>query len=411
MIDKAGPSSILKQNVLKQSTQVNHPILKSHLMKLRYCCILIAAINFSCQVSVKNNEASNFERNKEAREDSIKLAEAYALQSRISETATPVFQTDYVDEDVEEDAADDPAFWFNEQNPEASVIYGSNKKGGIYSYDLTGSTLNYYPVGEVNNIDVRSKVAIGPEVFDIIGGSNRSDNSIYLMKIDSIGALSTLGSLIIDTTFIDEVYGFCLAKTNENKVLAIANGKNGQIGAYMIDMKEGKLTFDLTYQWKLESQPEGMVVDEVNDILYVGEEQLGIWKVVLAPDTTPSLIPSSTQEQNEKIIYDIEGLSLYQMENPWHPSGVLIASIQGSFSYAVFDLSESNNYIGSFKITDSETIDGVEETDGLEIVNYAIPANYPQGILIVQDGFNTKGGEALSQNFKVVDMQEVLKLF
>lgn len=388
-------------------------------MKSTHLLLIALAFNFACQTLSKEKDADTslatkpgeFIRNKEAREDSIKLTEAYALRALIPDSVVASFQTNAVEEAVDEDAADDPAFWYNQQKPESSVIYGSNKKGGIYAYDLTGAELAYYPVGEVNNIDVRQQTKIGNKTMDILGGSNRTNNSIYLMAIDTAGSLSDFGSLELDTTFVDEVYGFCLAKTKDNEVLAIANGKNGQIAAYTLDLGKQNVSFELVHQWKLATQPEGMVADDRTNTLYVGEEESGIWKMALSADSTPIQLAASTSQANNRISYDIEGLSLYKMENPWHASGVLIASIQGSFSYAVFDLSDDNNYLGSFKIVDSQRIDGVEETDGLEVVNYDLSPAYPKGILIVQDGFNLSNGEAVSQNFKIVNMEDILKFW
>lgn len=382
-------------------------------MKAAHSFILALILFIACDEATRDGTSTRreFVKNQEAREDSIQLATAYFLQGKISRSVTPSLQTDFVDESKDEDAADDPAFWYNERNPDASLIYGSNKKGGIYAYNLSGKELNYYPVGEVNNIDVRRHVNLGSGHLDVLGGSNRTDNSIYIMAIDAAGALSHLGSLVIDASFVDEVYGFCMAKTSDDKALAIVNGKNGQIAGYSLEMKENQLLFDRKVQWKLETQPEGMVVDDPENLLYVGEEQHGIWKIALKEGSVPSLILSSTQSANDGISYDIEGLSIYRLDNPWHRSGVLIASIQGSFSYAIFDLSDQNNYISSFKIAGSEEIDGVEETDGLEVVNQTISTSFPQGILIVQDGFNTEQGKAVSQNFKIIDMASILQLW
>ena len=55
-------------------------------------------------------------------------------------------------------------------------------------------------------------------------------------------------------------------------------------------------------------------------------------------------------------------------------------------------------------------MDGVEETDGLEIYGGELPAPFNKGLLMVQDGFNEKAGEPESQNFKLVDLQKVLEL-
>ena len=36
-----------------------------------------------------------------------------------------------------DDAADDPAIWVNRANPALSLIFGTDKKSGIYVYDLS----------------------------------------------------------------------------------------------------------------------------------------------------------------------------------------------------------------------------------------------------------------------------------
>jgi len=36
------------------------------------------------------------------------------------------------------DAADDPAIWFNQFSPNNSIIFGTDKRSGVYSYNLAG---------------------------------------------------------------------------------------------------------------------------------------------------------------------------------------------------------------------------------------------------------------------------------
>lgn len=351
-------------------------------------------------------------RNKEAREDSTKLAEALALQSQVEWSIQAVVETKPVAEGAEEDAADDPAFWLNALAQEESIVFGTNKKGGIYAYDLKGNEMAYYEVGEVNNIDIRQGILVGQDTIDVIGGSNRSDNSIVLYQIDSMGQLQPLleTNFTIDSLDIDEVYGFCLHKDQNGRLHALVNGKNGQINSYALSNNDGRVELNKTRSWKLMTQPEGMVADDQNGTLYIGEEEKGIWKTSLNGSEELELIESSLKDNNEFIAYDIEGLSMYVDPSGVATEGFLVASIQGSFSYALFERKGNNQYIGSFKIVASNTIDGVEETDGLEIVSIPVGASFPKGMLIVQDGFNTNQSESESQNFKLVDLSEVLQL-
>jgi 3-phytase len=138
----------------------------------------------------------------------------------------------------------------------------------------------------------------------------------------------------------------------------------------------------------------------------VGLEGEGIFSLNADPEGDKALVflPGSSAE-NENIVYDIEGLALFSYQE----NDYLIASIQGNFSYALFNLAEGGRYLTSFIISDG-FIDGVEETDGLEITTRPLNKQFPRGILVVQDGFNTNGTIALSQNFKYVSTDKILGL-
>src|SRR5436190_10599778 len=47
----------------------------------------------------------------------------------------------------DKDAADDPEIWVDPSNPARGVIIGTDKKAGLYVYDLAGKQLQYLPGG------------------------------------------------------------------------------------------------------------------------------------------------------------------------------------------------------------------------------------------------------------------------
>ncbi|MEL7535097.1 MAG: phytase, partial [Bacteroidota bacterium] len=138
--------------------------------------------------------------------------------------------------------------------------------------------------------------------------------------------------------------------------------------------------------------------------LYVGQEDGGIWKLKLDPeDTTEAQKLAMSGEENPAIAYDVEGLSIYRNED----EAFLMASSQGNFSYAIFDLTAANHYLTSIKIKEQGSIDGVEETDGLALYPDSLNEQFPAGIMIVQDGFNFEGDSTVPQNFKLIDWRQV----
>lgn len=347
----------------------------------------------------------------EAREDSLELAKAIADQNKISLSITPDVETQIIKANSAEDAADDPAIWVHPDNPERSLVFGSNKKGGLAAYDLSGSEVSYYPIGNINNVDVLYQFPLGDSLVSVLGCSNRSTQSINLFIINPAdGSLKNIAadSLLLDNNLIDDVYGFCFAhdKTSQ-KNYTIINGKNGMLQQFEMLGSDNGIRLELSRSVKFDSQTEGMVADHETGMLYVGEEGRGIWKLSISPDTgSEKHFLSGSDETNPNIVYDIEGLTLFKKGE----TGFLIASSQGNFSYAVFELEGENRYVNSFKVSGHQNIDGVEETDGLDVVTDSLSPDFPNGLLVLQDGFNYENEQQVPQNFKFVDLKKLLEI-
>ena len=347
----------------------------------------------------------------EAWEDEAEFKEARSYQDKIPAVVFATVETHPMPEKVGDDAADDPAIWIHPTLPELSLLLGTNKKGGLAVYSLDGKEVAYYPLGTPNNVDVRYGFPLQDKKVDLAGFSDRSINGFRIVLIDSTGQLTEAegGIISCDTAFIDEAYGFCLYHHSQSsQFYAFLNGKNGKIGQYHIQADSNGQGLNIQHIRTLEvpSQPEGMVADDEMGVLYAGEEGAGIWRFPAIPGDGDlgRKIHQSSMNDNPDIRYDIEGLALYYAPEG---QGYLIASSQGSFSYAVFKREAGNAYVGSFKILDGEKADGAEETDGLEVVNVSLGSSFPFGVLIVQDGFNFEGDSLASQNFKLIPWEQV----
>jgi 3-phytase len=348
------------------------------------------------------NCSPQFVRNKEARDDTRAFKAAKMSQSVIANTVYPLEETTPVScSSSDEDAADDPAIWYNEETPSLSVVYGSNKIEGIHAYNLKGKELQFIACGRINNIDVRQDVMFLNQRMDILAGSNRTDRSIDLFRILPDGSL--------DTTMLGKIglgeikpYGFCLGKSENNLLHIYVNDKKGSVLHFSVNAQGDLSNMDMR-RLSVETQPEGMVVDDLNNKLYIGEEQKGIWEAD-AFDTNSNrkeFFHSST-DKNPNIRYDIEGLALL-------PPNYLVASSQGNFSYCIFDI-RTKKYLSSYKVMSRDHIDGVEETDGIEILAKPLNGQFSHGVFIVQDGFNYQDTTLLKQNFKLISLEGILSL-
>lgn len=369
--------------------------MKFELIQLRWSIILMVLfLSFGCATTKKN---------KEAREDQEAYEQAVNLQSKIPNSLQADMETIAVSNAQNtDDAADDPAIWYNDKQPEKSIIFGSNKIAGIHTYDLEGNELQFIPCGRINNVDVRKNVQFGGKSIDILAGSNRSDNSVVIFIIDEKGQIATKPDYVINLGKF-EPYGFCMSRTPTGKGRVFVNNKDGAVHQIGIDLNsQNEFVANVEKVYKLDTQVEGMVVHDASEKLYVGEEEKGVFVFDSNLDAGKiGILLNGTTTDNPMITYDIEGLALIGDD-------YLLVSSQGNFSYALFDL-KSNQYLTSFSILNG-LVDGVEETDGLEVSILSFGDKYPKGILVVQDGFNYDNTELKPQNFKLVDLRKVLKL-
>ncbi|CAM3919267.1 MULTISPECIES: phytase [Pseudoalteromonas] len=302
------------------------------------------------------------------------------------------------------DAADDPAIWVHPTDTSKSLILGTDKRRGLMVYNLAGEQTQALEVGRVNNVDVRQNRRINNPTNTLIAASNRSENSISLFTVDLQNNVQLLGSVATNLT---EIYGLCMYSSHSGNYVFV-NDKSGLYQQYKITNQQQKVAGELVREFNLPSQPEGCSSDDKNGELFAGEEDAGIWFISAEPDTKQQ--PILLQSINEMLIDDVEGMEIYQGTN----ERLLVVSSQGDNSYVVYRINKGEHhptleFTSKFNIIANlaHGIDGVSETDGLTVTAKPLPG-YPQGVLIVQDGYNRMPQQP--QNFKLVDWRQIQNL-
>lgn len=322
-------------------------------------------------------------------------------------------ETQAVDDDG--DAADDTAFWRHPEDASQSLIIATNKQGGLMAYNLQGEELQYLNEGEPNNVDIRYVTTAEGTSIALAGASNRADNTIAFYQIDAGDMPITVFPVVGDSAHADvpeiaselnEVYGFCMYQ-NDDATYAFVNGKSGQVEQWRLEVADTSLEATLVRTFSVPSQPEGCVADDEAGMLYLGEENVGIWRFEAAEDA------SNEGELIEEIsagrmVADVEGLTIFADGTDKY----LIASSQGNNSYAVYDLNNTMNFVGSFALIgdDSKGLDGSSDTDGIDVIAGDFGADYPAGIFIAQDWYNINADyEVENQNFKLASWQAIME--
>lgn len=302
-----------------------------------------------------------------------------------------------------DDAADDPCVWIHPTDVMQSKIIGTNKKEGLVVYNLDGKQVFQYPVGRVNNVDIREGFVLGKDTIALVTASNRTTNTITVHKVNKVdGSLENVAATPLKSK-LPEIYGLGMYKSpKSNKIYVFANGKEGNVEQWELYEKAGKVAGKIVRTFAVGSQTEGVVADDFHGKLYIGEEEVALWKYDAEPESSEERkAVAKTSDANMKA--DFEGVTLYDKGNG---KGYIILSSQGNNSYAIFDR-ETNAYLGSFNIADGKEIDGTYDTDGIDVTSVAFNETYPKGFFIAQDGANTKGKDSLNQNFKLVNWKSI----
>ena len=289
-----------------------------------------------------------------------------------------------------DDAADDPAIWVNSRDPKLSLVLGTDKRRGLQVLNLDGTQREFLEIGAVNNVDLRQS-PYAPD-SSIVVTSRRNPSGLVILSLDhATRQLSLVASHDLD---LATPYGIC-AGVIDATAYAFINDKDGTYRQYAIDHS---FEIHLVRDWRVDTQPEGCVVDDLRETIYIGEEENGIWMASANASAEAELKSFATIER-DALVPDIEGLALYHRES----QTLLVASSQGSNSYAVFD-TDPIALVGSFRIATSDSIDGTSDTDGIAVTSEKV-GGFDLGLFVAQDGENSLPDA--NQNFKLVSWHKI----
>jgi 3-phytase len=172
----------------------------------------------------------------------------------------------------------------------------------------------------------------------------------------------------------------------------------------LIATPAGKVRAKPVRDVRFSSQTEGCVADDASGRLYVAEEDIGLWRLSAEPNGGDARTSVDAVASNPKLKDDLEGVSIYDLGGG---RGYIVVSSQGNNSYAVYSREGDNAYLGSFSVVadGARGIDGISETDGLDVSSRNLGPGFEHGAMIAQDGRNVLPSE--NQNFKIVSWSDI----
>lgn len=329
------------------------------------------------------------------------------VQAGVGQAATPRLVLPVVETQVfpsgSGDIADDSAIWFDASNPANSAVVADSKAaaGGIAVYDLAGRLLTYQSIGMIGNVDLRDGFSLGGASVVLVGANNRTDNTIRFWTLDRV--TRTLSPVSAPIPTLAPNYGFCLYRSPvSQKVYAFVDERSGgRLEQYELADTGGQVTATLVRSVNIGSQTEGCVADDELGRLYVGEEDVAIWRYGAEPGDGATRVAVDTVGGG-RLVADIEGLALTYGPNG---SGNLIVSSQGDSTIAVYERGGANAYVRNISIGGNGGVDAVTGTDGIDASAANFGGAFGGGLLVAHDGSNSGG---TMSNLKFVPLADVL---
>ncbi len=348
---------------------------------------------------------------------------------------SPVAETT-IHNPVEKADADDPAIYINAEDPASSLTIATFKRGGLGVYDLTGKEIQTItpPKIRYNNVDIAygvkspSQMVGETNLVDLAIASDRKNDTLAIFSINPHGyelgtnkrsILQNVTSIDIPTSIFgvddgeatayglavytsvaeDKTYVF-VSQSDGNKIAQlelkpeIGGADRFTVNAEIVRILEIPIPPGLEIE---DAFVEGMVVDKETGMLYLAQENFGIWKVDAEPNSDRKLIlvdRVKDYREDSPLSADVEGLSIYYGKDN---NGYLIVSSQGDSTFAIYDKGDRDCYLSSF------SVEGVENTDGLDVSNISFGEKYPAGLLVVQNGIDKK-----NTSFNLISMADII---
>jgi len=302
--------------------------------------------------------------------------------------------------------ADDMAIWVHPTDPAQSVVIGTEKLGGLETYDLSGHRLQAIdPDSKPNNVDLRYGFPLGGTTVDLIAAAG------YGMRFYTIDPATRMLTNVTAPEVKPgiPVAGICMYKSPASgKFYVVANTRDGRAQQWEVVDQNGKVGIvSVRGPWSVgTNESEGCVFDDERQVLFHSEEHDGIWRYGAEPDA-PTTERTLVDKPNDRLVPDVEGLALVVTGDG---GGYLIASSQGDDSFVVYRRDPPHEFVTKFSVVDGPEADGCSRTDGIDALAVNLGPAFPYGLFACHDHLNTAPGSVGGMNFKLIRLERILDL-
>lgn len=296
---------------------------------------------------------------------------------------------------------DDPAIWVNKNDPENSIVFGTdkNRNGAVYAFDLKGRILKDKTIRGLkkpNNVDIRYNFQINKsQKVDVLAVTERERNQVRLYSVPDMTPIDNGGFKV----FEDQIdlkrripMGISFYQSPiDNSLYIIVSRKEGPrknyLYQYKVQRRKSGLSLNLVRKFGDFSgvrEIEAIAVDDQLGYVYYSDENYGVRKYHAEPDKGNMELPSLT---GGEFLKDIEGIAIV---HDYKGEGYIIVSNQHAGTFNIYSRKE-NKFI-------SEVDMGTSGTDGIEITTHCLNDTFKNGLFVAMNN---------SRNFYYYDLEKL----
>lgn len=304
---------------------------------------------------------------------------------------------------------DDPAIWYNSEEPEASLIVGTDKElgGGLYVFDLAGrirKDLTVYNLDYPNNVDIEYGFTLADgRTTDIAVTVERPKGLIRIFSVPDFQPLDGGGIPAFETE----------SDTAWQRPMGVALYKRPKDGTIFLILSRKQGPVDGNYLWQYElipgndkqiglkkvrsfglfsgepSEIEAVMIDDELGYIFYCDEAKGIRKYYADPSMgNEELALFGTNDFTE----DREGIALWPTGDS---TGYILVSNQQDNSFNVYTRNSTHHNHELITQLPLSTL----ESDGCDLLAKPMGSQFPEGVFVAMSEDTT---------FHVYDLRELM---
>jgi 3-phytase len=303
------------------------------------------------------------------------------------------------------DGATGAAFWVHPDDPTRSVLIGGDENGGIGVYGLDGTELQYLAEGPLKSVDLRYGVLVGADRVDLVVASLEDQRQVRFYRMDpETRQLVGLGDVAISIPGD----GVCLYDSPfTNRLFVVVTSETGVVEQWQLEGEDGTLTGRLARTMPVGSEISSCVVDDERGVLFLSEEEVGIWRYGAEPEAgiARQLVDVGQQHlASGNLLEQAEGLTIVAYPDG---AGYLLAANEKADAINVYERGGDQAYLGTFKVGEGDGVDRVTEPGGIAVLPVPLGEAYPAGAIAMSDDTNTDPDD--DKSFKIASWGAALE--